>query len=84
MILTETVAQAGLILISLLESKRIIKGYLAQIEKAKFFREVSPNEVVQVKCYLKKKLGKYYYITGEISSQKFNKRCMKATVIVCI
>ena len=83
-LLTETIAQAGLLLISLLERKSIKVGYLAQIEKAKFFREILPNEPLKIKCLLKKKIGDYYYITGEIYSQKIEKRCMKATVIVCV
>ncbi|WP_230212999.1 3-hydroxyacyl-ACP dehydratase FabZ family protein [Limosilactobacillus reuteri] len=83
-LLTESIAQAGLILISLLEGQKVKIGYLAQIEKTKFFKEVYPDEQVKVKCSLKKKIGKYYYIAGEVYSQQLNKRCMRATVIVCI
>lgn len=84
-LLTESIAQAGLILITLIkDTDNLGIGYLAQVEKVKFFKQVTPGEKLRLSCTLIKSVGKYYYISGEVYSDDLDRRCAKGTVIVCL
>ena len=68
-LLNENIAQTGLLLLSMLLKQRVNQGYLIQANNFKYRKPIFPNDEIVTQCFLKQKLGNYFFIKGIVSSK---------------
>ncbi len=80
-LLTECMAQSGLLLLSLRENKPVKMGYLIETRKMKFHRLVHPDETLHIQIKFDKRVGNYCFVSGCIKNQ-IDKICVKGDLVL--
>ncbi|MFT8929425.1 MAG: hypothetical protein ABF969_08830 [Sporolactobacillus sp.] len=65
-LLIESMAQAALLLLSILSDTRLDVGYLVKVNSAEFHQVLLPNEQVSVHCRILQKVGNFNIVNATV------------------
>lgn len=80
-LLTECMAQSGLLLLSIREDKQVSTGFLIETKRMKFRRLIRPEETLFIHIKFENKIGNYYFVSGYIKNELDN-ICVKGELVL--